>query len=104
MKSPFPGMDPYLERTWGDVHSRLVLYSCDQLQEQLPSDLLAQVEERVAVEAHIGELYLSRIPDVRVTEEQEAGAVTPNAMPSEVAVAEPLLVPLVGDPATETFL
>ncbi|MGO9470092.1 MAG: DUF4058 family protein, partial [Isosphaeraceae bacterium] len=20
MKSPFPGMDPYLERHWGDVH------------------------------------------------------------------------------------
>jgi hypothetical protein len=24
MKSPFPGMDPWLERSWGDVHSRLI--------------------------------------------------------------------------------
>jgi hypothetical protein len=24
MKSPFPGMDPYLERNWGDVHSSII--------------------------------------------------------------------------------
>jgi hypothetical protein len=23
MKSPFPGMDPYLESRWADVHSKL---------------------------------------------------------------------------------
>ncbi len=48
--SPFPGMDPYLERYWRDVHSRLVVYICDSLQESLPPPLRARVEERVFVE------------------------------------------------------
>ena len=39
MKSPFPGMDPYLERHWGDVHQALVTYIRDQLQPSLPDDL-----------------------------------------------------------------
>jgi hypothetical protein len=24
MKSPFPGMDPYLESRWSDVHPKLI--------------------------------------------------------------------------------
>ena len=39
MKSPFPGMDPYLEQSWRDVHAALIIYSRDQLQSQLPEDL-----------------------------------------------------------------
>ena len=49
MPSPFPGMDPYLERHWGDVHTRLITYSSDQLQTVLPKDLRARVQERVVV-------------------------------------------------------
>ena len=52
MASPFPGMDPYLERFWGDVHSRLVTYACDQIQERLPVDLIAEEYE---VRQHYGE-------------------------------------------------
>ena len=36
MRSPFPGMDPYLEQFWGDVHHRLITYTCDALQRHLP--------------------------------------------------------------------
>ena len=39
LKSPFPGMDPYLEAHWGDVHTRLIVYSGDQFRPQLPTDL-----------------------------------------------------------------
>ena len=35
MRSPFPGMDPYLEDRWRDVHSSLVLYARNQLQPQV---------------------------------------------------------------------
>lgn len=30
MKSPFPGMDPYIEACslWGDFHNRLILQNC----------------------------------------------------------------------------
>ncbi len=50
MKSPFPGMDPYLEQFWPDVHARMIFYACDQLEEQLPGNLIARVEERVVLE------------------------------------------------------
>ena len=42
MKSPFPGMDPHLEAHWRDVHARLILYACDQLEPQLPPALIAR--------------------------------------------------------------
>jgi hypothetical protein len=50
MPSPFPGMDPYLEAHWRDVHARLVVYIRDALQENLPAGLRARVEERVVLE------------------------------------------------------
>jgi hypothetical protein len=34
MKSPFPGMDPWLEAHWGDVHARLIVEASNQLQRQ----------------------------------------------------------------------
>ena len=36
MKGPFVGMDPHLERFWNDVHGKLVTYSADESNEQLP--------------------------------------------------------------------
>ncbi|MCY2980937.1 MAG: DUF4058 family protein [Planctomycetota bacterium] len=45
MKSPFPGVDPYLEQHWGDIHTRLIAYLSDQISDQLPRDLQARVEE-----------------------------------------------------------
>lgn len=67
MKSPFPGMDPYLEKHWEDVHHRLVQYSCDRLQSQLPDDLRARVEERVYVESE-SEKIRRVAPDVHVSQ------------------------------------
>ncbi len=101
MQSPFPGMDPYLEQFWPDLHARLILYACDLLEEQLPSNLIARVEERVVLEAdeepHV--LY----PDVKITE--RPGRASPaNAARSRAAVVEPLIVPYRPEPATETFL
>jgi hypothetical protein len=51
MASPFPGMDPYLEQHWGDVHHRFITYASDHLAKVLPGDLRARVEERVFVES-----------------------------------------------------
>ncbi len=101
MKSPFPGMDPYVESHWGDVHSRLVLYSCDQLQPQLPAPLVARVQERLVV-VPVEEDERSIYPDVRVVEHvrKRQGGV---ALEPEVAVTEPVVVEY-GEPATETFI
>ena len=77
MKSPFPGMDPYLESHWLDVHSSLVTSARDALNEQLPDDLVASVEERIAVESEGGTDRLIS-PDVRVFEPERQGPTVVN--------------------------
>ena len=68
MPRSFPGMDPYLEAHWRDVHASLIIYTRDALRGLLPQSLRARVEERVllATAAGFGESWL--FPDVRVVE------------------------------------
>lgn len=101
MPSPFPGMDPYLEAHWRDVHSSLIIYARDGLQPQLPSDLRARVEERVLVDASY-DLPRAVYPDVRVVETSRA-ARSPGGAVSRVA-SEPILIDLGHEPMIETFL
>lgn len=60
-------MDPWLERSWGDVHQSFIIYLREALNASLPEPLAARVEERVFVEST---LLPDRkvIPDVRVVE------------------------------------
>lgn len=68
MKSPFPGMDPFLELRWRDVHSSLVIYARDAVNRQLPAGLLARSEERTLVS--IDDESLRDIsPDVSIYEQ-----------------------------------
>lgn len=46
MASPFPGMDPYLERFWNNIHGSLSVYIADELNEILPDDFRATMRER----------------------------------------------------------
>jgi Protein of unknown function (DUF4058) len=90
MHSPFPGMNPYLEQYWGDIHQRLIIYSSDALQKQLPGDLRARVGERVFVEPEEGKPR-DIVPDVRVVERgrrAEPGARASNG----IALADPLII------------
>ncbi len=92
MKSPFPGMDPFLERHWQDVHSRFMVYASTQLNRQLPEDLLARVEESLAVETDDGRTRVV-YPDISVAELTTSFA----GLQSEtagVAIADPFEVPL----------
>ncbi len=103
MASPFPGMDPYLERFWGDVHHSLVTYARDQVQHRLPSGLIARMEERVFLEMPEGN-GRSMYPDVRVVERRPGTAGVAIAADG-VAVAEPELVHVPADePVTEAFI
>lgn len=88
MKSPFPGMDPYLETFWRDVHTRMMTLICDQIQGQLPADLVARVEESVVVDDQISLRAVA--PDVAVIEDSST-PFAPGAA-TAVAMAEPLLV------------
>src|SRR5882672_3985233 len=108
--SPFPGMDPYLEKHWGDIHHRLVQYACDQLQEQLPDPLRARVEERVFLEADSG-WSRNVFPDVRVVEHGAKSTAPENGpskedpmQPGGIAVAEPLILIVPNESLTEGFI
>jgi hypothetical protein len=95
MKSPFPGMDPYLEQKWGEVHTSLIVYARNQLNSQLPEDLQATIEQYVAVQ--VNEEYSHSLrPDVHVVEEPGPRS---QVVIGDVAVAEPLVLPMV--PRTE---
>jgi hypothetical protein len=50
-RSPFPGMDPYLEARWSDVHAKMIGFIGEALQPLLPRDLRARAEERILLEA-----------------------------------------------------
>src|SRR5262249_38674771 len=113
MKSPFPGMDPYLERHWGDVHQALVTYIRDQLQASLPDDLRARMQERVYIESP--DWRHEYYPDVRVIERPRrppAGVGMAVADPTPVTraedgaptPAEPIVIHLDAEPVTEGFI
>ena len=101
-RSPFPGMDPYLEASWGDVHHALCTYARDSLQAQLGSGLVARMEERTVIEI-AGETFRRIVPDVRAVEIEpfsEDGGV---AVATQVEV-EPTLAGVDDEPLTESFL
>ncbi|HET6249306.1 MAG TPA: DUF4058 family protein [Tepidisphaeraceae bacterium] len=104
MKSPFPEMDPYLERHWQDVHQAICTYARDQMQEQLGSDLIARLNERLVVESMFAEPRTS-YSNVRVVEQGIAGVEwSPSSASEAVAVAEPLVVQVGSDPMPQAFV
>ncbi len=111
MQSPFPGMDPFLEAHWGDIHQRIVLYAADQLQSQLPADLRARVEERVLLQT-ADEIVRMIAPDVRIRESTSPlardGVSVDEAGPvATLTTADPLVVQLPEaehEAVTESFL
>jgi hypothetical protein len=55
MKSPFPGMDPYLEEHWRDVHHSFLTYARDELQQlsrtaPRPSDVDAPLDLQLLID------------------------------------------------------
>lgn len=50
MKNPFPGMNPYLQRWSGDFQTRFIVAIRDALNQSLPDDLDARIEESIAVD------------------------------------------------------
>lgn len=53
-KNPFPGMNPWLQRKWSDVHTKLIAFISEALTAELPQDLAAYAEERVSLESDDG--------------------------------------------------
>src|SRR5262245_40171344 len=101
MDSPFPGMDPYLEEHWGDVHHNLITFAQGLLNERLPPDLRARVQERIVVDLPSEER--GYFPDVRVVEHERQGRGGTAVAASDMTMAEPLEVPFL-EPETQGFL
>lgn len=105
MPGPFPGMDPWLEQHWGDVHTRLVTYCSDRLQGGLPRVLRARVQERVYLDWDEDGESTGRhvIPDMRIVEYPRSGPV--RTAKGQTLVADPVLrISPPGDPVTERWI
>lgn len=86
-RSPFPGMDPYLEAPtiWPDVHTSLMNIFREQLTPLLAPKYLAELETQVVIDRLDDEDPQVFIPDVSLTT-----ASVQEASPTATAVAEPL--------------
>ncbi len=96
-------MDPYLEKRWGDVHTRLCAYVGELLQPQLPPDLRARAEERVLFEDANGDEPLAVYrPDSIVTEFRPGAGPMTGA--GSVATIEPLRVERPTEPPVDRWV
>jgi hypothetical protein len=84
------------------VHTKLVAYSADALNQRLPADLIASTEERIAIEGAEDDRLLA--PDVRIFEPPaDAPFVIEETMGSETASLPYRLLAQV-EPITERFI
>lgn len=104
-KNPFPGMNPWLEDHWADVHVALISYIRDTLGTRLPPDLVAEAEEHISIAGNWEEETASARADVAVKEIWREG-FSPQWSQDDADLAsraaEPLIVP--APPHTERWI
>lgn len=97
MKSPFPGMDPYIEacRLWEDFHNHLIEQIGRGLADVVPDRYLVRTGERsfIVLEESDGSAHHAFLPDVRVTTSRRGKRDRSGG----TAVAEPARI---GEPIT----
>lgn len=96
MKSPFPGMDPYIEARWRDLHIQLIVHSCKQLQRQFGDDVVARIGERLVADGIGG--HLTVVATKPSSTENECG------LECVAALAEPIVLAVRSEPITERFI
>lgn len=95
MRSPFPGIDPYLESQgyWPDFHTRFITYCCDTLADILPASYEARIGEQLRL-VELGQPHAkTALPDVAVL---QGGPVRRGPAPATASVLtmEPLVINL----------
>lgn len=77
-KTPFPGMDPYLEHPslWPDVHNRLIAALADAISPTVAPNYYVGVESRAYVIKPEGDRYIGR-PDISVASPVPISTPTP---------------------------
>jgi hypothetical protein len=100
--SPFPGMNPWLEEFWGDVHTSLTAYARDHLQPGLPAGLRAQVEEYVTVQSPLEEETWRHqfVPDVMVTDASPSSNLLTESNVATLDEPEAIVLKRVKEPIT----
>ena len=98
-------MNPWLEEFWGDIHTSLTTYARDAIQRQLPADLVARVEEYLAVdESTDGNSVRSRriSPDVPILPSNAVPFMenSPVAVLTEQPTDQPIRVRRQAEPQT----
>lgn len=94
MPSPFPGMDPYIESShaWLGFHSAYVAACAQQLNQKLPKNYVARIEERLQVLSEDEERDLGVVADAAVARNETSRAV-PASNSTSVATIEPYTIP-----------
>jgi hypothetical protein len=98
--APFPGMDPYLEQSsmWPDVHNRLIVAICDQIQAALVPNYRAVITPYTVFESIEIAPVRAVIPDVGLFERDAPQQQGSTAVASEAA---PLTLPAVMEVPTD---
>ena len=96
MPSPFPGMDPYLEQSacWRDFHLTFINYLRNAINDRLPQNYDARIEERVVILDSFDQPSQWFESDVAVAQET-ASSTAPQSRPSVSGLLEPVTVPLI---------
>ena len=109
MVSPFPGMDPYLESPthWSDFHSTYIHALRESINERLPRNYAARIEEEVViVEPEVGERNTR--PDVSVSRDpfRTSGTHAASAAVATAPELEPVTLGNVQtlDPHTQPYI
>ena len=105
MKSPFPGMDPYLEDpiSWPDVHHEMMSVLRTMLNDQIRPRYVVRIEERVYVSDELDPGRHVFVPDLRIVKASDEN-LGPNAS-GEVVIAEPIVrTTLIDEEIHESFL
>ena len=94
MKSPFPGMDPFLEdpSLWPDVHHGLISEMQAALNRRLRPKYHVRVEERVYISDENDPGRKAIIPDLKIIETGFAERRNTSFLETSTAVAEPLIL------------
>ncbi|MFZ4764764.1 MAG: DUF4058 family protein [Roseimicrobium sp.] len=105
-KNPFPGMNPWLEDHWANVHLLPIALVNETLAARLPPDLVAEAEEHITIAGDVDEKDKHFRPDVAVKESWREG-IPPQWKPEddtelEKRAAVPLIV--LAPPRTERWI
>jgi hypothetical protein len=107
MTSPFPGVDPYLQRRWSDIHSTVVPAIKESLQPHLPPGLKARSEERVVL-TRDDRRFADYRTDVAAVSVPAGDRRRPDAAPAGASTAvldrPPVVAEFYTEPEIDTFV